>query len=108
MKNDRMKRKKFRIRKKISGTDQKPRLTLYKSCKSLHAQMIDDVCGKTLIGVMSKGKKNSVAAKDFGKLIAEKAKEKNISTCVFDRNGYQYHGIVKDFADSVRENGITI
>jgi large subunit ribosomal protein L18 len=105
-----------RISKKISGTEQKPRLNIFKGSKILFAQVIDDISSKTLIGIATNSKelKNQVkganvsSAKILGKVIAEKCKEKGIKEVVFDRGGYKYHGVVKSFADSVRENGIKL
>jgi len=108
-------RRKKRVRKKISGAKEKPRLTIYKSLKHLYAQIVDDTEGKTLVFVTTNTKdfkekhkscKNLQSAKELGKLLGEKAKEKNIEKVVFDRNIYKYHGKVKAFAESVRECGI--
>jgi len=105
-----------RIRKKIFGTEQKPRLNIFKGSKTLFAQVIDDISAKTLIGIATNSKDlkgqvkgaNIEGAKKLGKIIAEKCKEKGIKELVFDRGGYKYHGVIKSFADSVRENGIRI
>ncbi len=105
-----------RIRKKVLGTEQKPRLSIFKGSRILFAQVIDDVSSKTLIGVATNSKdlKNSVkganidSAKKLGKIIADRCKEKGIKEAVLDRGGYKYHGVIKSFADSVRENGIKI
>ncbi len=103
---------KFRIRSKISGTAECPRLSVFRSNKEISAQLIDDVKGVTLVSasslekaVESKGTKIEIAAK-VGKLIAERAGENGIATVVFDRNGYLYHGRIKSLADSARENGL--
>ncbi len=99
-------RKKIRIRKKIRGTAERPRLSIYKSLRSLYAQLIDDDAGKTLASAMMLRKKNQKAAAELGTSLYQKAKEKNISRIVFDRNGYQYHGVVKSFAESLRSAGL--
>jgi len=117
-KNTTLRRAKIKahIRKKIFGTPERPRLTVYRSLSEFYGQIIDDVNGVTLVAVSSIGKtdKESVAGVKtkteksvmLGKLLAKKAAEKNISTVVFDRNGLLYHGRVKAFADSVREGGL--
>lgn len=105
---------KMRIRKRISGTTEMPRLTVFRSNKQIYAQIIDDVNGKTLLGVSSLSKElgenksiNKVdQAKLVGQLVAKKAIEKNIAEVVFDRNGYLYHGRVKSLADAAREGGL--
>lgn len=103
-----------RIRKKISGTDERPRLTVFKSNKHIYAQIIDDVQHKTLVAMSTvekdfesgdeKGKQG--AAKIVGKTIAERAKAKGIEKVVFDRSGYLYHGRVKSLSDGAREGGL--
>lgn len=106
----RRKRIKLGIRRKISGTPQRPRLSVFRSNKALYAQVIDDVKGETLAAVSSKelGKEglNVETSKEVGKKLAEKVKAAGLETVVFDRNGYPYHGRVKAFADGVREGGI--
>lgn len=111
-------RAKTRIRKKLSGTAETPRLSVYRSLDNVYAQLIDDTTGTTLLSVSSLSKELTEALKDLkgkigksklvGKLLAQKALEKNISTAVFDRNGYQYHGRVKAIAEGVREGGLKI
>ena len=108
----RIKRKK-RIRAKVSGETTKPRLSVFRSSKHTYAQLVDDQTGSTLVCASTldesfKGKsgKNSEAAQFVGSLIAKKAKEKGIERCVFDRNGYIYHGRVKALADKARESGL--
>ena len=106
-------KRKVRIRKKISGTAQRPRLVIYRSNRHLYAQLVDDVAGVTLAssstqvladtGAMGA---NRDAATKVGKDIAAKAKEKDIVEVVFDRNGYIYHGRVKALADGAREGGL--
>src|ERR1035437_5819348 len=103
-----------RIREKMSGTPERPRLNVYRSLNHIYTQLIDDLNGVTLVSAASFGKKtadkhyggNVAAAKEVGKLIAERAKEKGIKRVVFDRGGYLYHGRVKALADSAREAGL--
>ncbi len=107
-------RRKLRIKNKLKANNDRLRLCLSKSNKNFYAQIIDDVKGHTLVGVSSmdvafsdsKGKNNIDVAKKLGKLIAEKAVEKGLKSVVFDRNGNLYHGKIKAFADSARENGL--
>lgn len=100
------------IRKKISGSAEKPRLSVYRSNKQIYAQIVDDLAGKTLVscGSLKMDGAQSVAkveqAKLVGKEIASKALEAGITEVVFDRNGYLYHGRVKSFAESAREGGL--
>ncbi len=100
-----------RIRRKMSGTPERPRLNVYRSLNHIFAQVIDDANGVTLIAASSLSAKlktggNIAAAKEIGKLVAERAKEKGISAVVFDRGGYLYHGRVKALADAAREAGL--
>ena len=101
-----------RIRRKLSGTPERPRLAVFRSVAHIYAQVIDDTAGKTLVSASSvdKGGKtnggNVAAAKTIGKLVAERAKEKGIKSVVFDRGGYQYHGRIKALADAAREAGL--
>src|SRR5512136_2236018 len=104
-----------RIRKKIAGTATRPRLCVFRSLKHIYAQMIDDEQGHTLVGVSSLSPEIKAAtskggdipaAKEVGKLLAQKALEKNITQVVFDRAGYKYHGRVAALANAVREQGI--
>lgn len=101
-----------RVRTKISGTAECPRLCMFRSNKGIYAQIIDDVKGTTLVSASTldkevKAKKaNSEAAKEVGALIAKRAKENKIVDVVFDRSGYVYHGVVKDLADAAREGGL--
>jgi large subunit ribosomal protein L18 len=104
-------KRKIRVRSKISGTELLPRLTVFKSNKYFYAQAIDDVNGKTLAAVDGSklGLKATIA--DTQKLaveMASKLKEAKIETVVYDRNGYLYHGVVKVFADGLRDNGIKV
>ena len=100
---------KTRIRGKISGTAQRPRMTVFRSNKQIYVQLIDDEAGKTLASAsstgMEKAPKKEIAAK-VGQLIAQKAQEAGISTVVFDRNGYLYHGRIKELADAARDGGL--
>ncbi len=106
---------KMRIRKKIVGTEERPRLVVFRSRKYVYAQIIDDIKGVTLVAASSlekniKGERNSAknveVSKEVGKLIAQRALEKGIKTVVFDRNGYIYHGKIKAVADGAREQGL--
>ena len=99
------------IRNRISGTSEKPRLSIFKSNKAIYAQLIDDIKGHTLAAVSSfeLGTKNSLnieVSKSVGIKIAEKAKASGVETIVFDRGGYQYHGKVKALAEGAREGGL--
>ena len=114
-KNSRI-RSKTKIRKVISGTSEKPRLTVYRSLNNIYAQIIDDTSGKTLVAASSLTKELSEQLKSvkgkvqrgktIGNFIAKKALEQNIKTVVFDRNGYRYHGRVQAVADGAREAGL--
>lgn len=113
--NDARKRKHDRVRKKISGTAERPRLNVFRSLTNIYAQIIDDTTGTTLVAASSidsslKGSLkfggNKEAASKVGKLIAEKAAEKGIKLVVFDRGGYIYHGRIKELADAAREAGL--
>lgn len=100
-----------RIRGKISGTAERPRLSIFRSNKNIYAQLIDDVAGVTLASASTLDENVSDATKveqaaAVGKAIAEAAKAKNISTVVFDRSGYLYHGRVQALAAAARENGL--
>jgi large subunit ribosomal protein L18 len=101
-----------RIRRKLSGTAERPRLAVFRSVAHIYAQLIDDGAGRTLVSASSvdKGGKtdggNVAAAKAIGKLVAERAKAKGIKAVVFDRGGYQYHGRIKALADAAREAGL--
>lgn len=113
---DRRKKIKFKIRKKINGTAERPRLVVYRSLNEIYGQLIDDIAGKTVLSVSSiskdvsekiKSEKGKISkSKIIGKVIAEKAKNENITEVVFDRNGYLYHGRVKAFAEGAREGGL--
>jgi large subunit ribosomal protein L18 len=101
----------FRIRKKVQGSTERPRLTVFRSNKGIYAQLVDDTTGNVVTAastlLLDNAPGNKVEqAKAVGKLIAEKAKDKNIDSVVFDRSGYLYHGRVKALADSARESGL--
>jgi large subunit ribosomal protein L18 len=102
-----------RIRATISGTAERPRMSVYRSNKDIYVQLIDDLAGSTLVAASSTDKGMETAkgskvdlSKMVGKLIAEKAKEAGIETVVFDRGGYLYHGRVKALAEGAREDGL--
>lgn len=101
-----------RIRSRVAGTQERPRLAVFRSLNHIYAQVIDDQQGHTLVAAAStekdlKGKGGNVeGAKAIGKAVAERAKEKGIKRVVFDRGGYQYHGRVKALADAAREAGL--
>jgi len=106
-----------RIRKKVIGTSMKPRLSFYKSLNFIYVQLIDDSIGHTLLatntkdssfsGLVSGGsRKNKVAAKKLGEIFGKQIKEKGYESIVFDRGGFQFHGVVKEFADAVRKEGV--
>src|SRR5579885_3189226 len=104
------KQRQHRVRAKVSGTHQKPRLNVFRSLSHIYVQLIDDETGQTLAAassaeVKTKGKKSQIAA-EVGKLAAKKAQEKGIKQVVFDRAGYQYHGRVKELADAARAAGL--
>ncbi len=110
-KSERRQRIKYRIRKVVNGTAQKPRLAVFRSNKEIYAQIIDDVNGTTLAAASSReagvtGGNKSETAASVGKLIAEKALKAGIDTISFDRGGYLYHGRVKSLADGAREAGL--
>ena len=111
-KNKIRQRRHMRVRGKISGTAERPRLSVYRSNKNIYAQLIDDVAGVTLASASSLDENVSEDATKVeqatavGKAIAEAAKAKNISTVVFDRSGYLYHGRIQALADAARENGL--
>jgi large subunit ribosomal protein L18 len=102
-----------RIRRKVSGTAERPRLAVFRSVKHIYAQVIDDAKGVTLVAASStetaeraRPGGNVAGAKEIGKLIAQRAKEKGINRVVFDRGGYIYHGRVKSLAEAAREAGL--
>ena len=100
-----------RIRERIQGTSERPRLNVYRSLNHIYAQVIDDSKGRTLVSASTIADKiktggNLAAAKEVGKLVAERAKEKGITKVVYDRGGYLYHGRVKALSDAAREAGL--
>jgi large subunit ribosomal protein L18 len=100
-----------RIREKMEGTTERPRLNVYRSLNHIYAQVIDDSQGVTVVSASTLAAKaktggNVMAAKEVGKMIAEKAQEKGIKKVVFDRGGYLYHGRIKALADAAREAGL--
>lgn len=105
-------RRHIRVRRKISGTAERPRLCVYRSNTNIYAQVIDDVAGKTLVSASTLDKEvktkkaNKEAAKEVGSLIAKRAKAAKISNVVFDRGGYIYHGVVKELAEAARKGGL--
>ena len=111
-KNDRRLRVKRAIRGKLSGTAERPRISVYRSNRYLYAQLIDDVAGRTLAAVSTAEEGINATAspvdesKAAGQRLAERAKAAGIETAVFDRNGYKYHGRVKALADGAREGGL--
>ena len=103
-----------RVRKKVSGTAQRPRLAVFRSNKHIYAQLIDDVAGRTLVAASAldaeatkDGKKQDIA-KNVGTLLGRRAKENGIAAVVFDRGGYRYHGRVRQIAEGAREAGLTL
>jgi large subunit ribosomal protein L18 len=110
-------RRHLRVRGKVHGTAHRPRLVVYRSLKNMEGQLVDDLTGRTLLGVSTLASelesfkaegKNPKVEKSFaaGKLLAERAKEAGIEAVVFDRGGYKYHGRVKAFADGARDGGL--
>ena len=106
-------RRHIRVRTKVSGTAERPRLCVYRSNANIYAQVIDDVAGTTLVSASTLDKEvktkyaNKEAAKEVGALIAKRCKDKKIEEVVFDRGGYIYHGVVKALAEAAREGGLT-
>lgn len=102
----------FRVRNKINGTAERPRLSVFRSEKHMYAQLIDDKAGVTLVSASSLEKSftekgtDKAAARAIGKLLAERAADKGITNVVFDRSGYIYHGRVKELAEGAREGGL--
>ena len=105
-------RRHVRVRTKISGTPERPRLCVYRSNRNLFVQVIDDVNQVTLVAASTLDKEvktkyaNKEAAKELGALIAKRAQDKKIKTVVFDRSGYLYHGVIKELAEAAREAGL--
>ena len=111
VKQEKRKIRHTRVRKVVSGSALRPRLSVFRSGKNIYAQLIDDASGRTLVSastteLKAKAKKTD-ASSEVGKLLAEKAKAKEITAVVFDRGGYKYHGRVKALADGAREGGLT-
>lgn len=110
--NSNRNKRKLRIRSKIRGTPERPRISVYKSNKYTYAQLVDDVSGRTIVTVsdkvkdLHKGRTKSAAAFEVGKLLAEKAKESKVKSAVFDREGYRYHGRIRSVAEGAREGGL--
>ena len=107
----RLQRRKARVRAKVFGTAERPRLSVFRSLTNINLQLIDDKAGKTLVSVYQKElkldkKTKTEVAFEVGKKLATKALEKNIKVCVFDRSGYKYHGRVKAAAEGAREGGL--
>lgn len=106
-------RRHARVRNKVSGTADRPRLCVFRSNSNLYAQIIDDVAGNTIVQASTLDKEvktklsNKEAAKEVGSLVAKRALEKNIKEVVFDRGGYIYHGVIKELAEAAREGGLT-
>lgn len=102
----------LRVRGKISGTAERPRLNVFRSSMHIYAQLIDDTCGKTLVSASSVEKGfegsggNKEGARKVGKLVGERAKAAGVSKVVFDRGGYLYHGRIQELADGARESGL--
>ena len=111
-KNKKRLKRKIRIRKKLSGTTERPRLCVYRSLKHIYAQVIDDTSGKTLVAAstlekdFSENGDKKAKAKAVGKLLATRALDNGLKAIVFDRNGYVYHGRVKSLSDGAREAGL--
>lgn len=108
-------RRKLRVRKKVRGTEERPRLTVYRSLTHIYAQVINDITGQTMAAASTLSKElqgalkatgNAEAAKAVGELIAQKALERGIKKVVFDRNGFLYHGRIKALADAARQKGL--
>lgn len=115
LKRKRREKIKARVRAKIFGTAERPRLSVYRSLKHIYAQIINDEKGETLVAATSNtkalapmlaGKKKVEVSREVGKILAEKAKAKGITKVAFDRNGYRYHGRVKALAEGAREGGL--
>lgn len=111
----RRKRRKLRVRKRVTGTAERPRLTVYRSNKNIYAQIIDDTAGRTLVAASTMENPiaqkvphggNKDAAQTVGELLANKAVEAGIKQVVFDRNGYAFHGRVRELAEAARKGGL--
>lgn len=114
--NERRTLRHLRLRQKVKGTAQRPRLCINRTLRHIHAQLIDDVAGVTLAAAstvqtdvaaqVQGGKGSREAAKLVGQIIAQRGKDKGVEAVVFDRNGNQYHGAIKEFAEAARESGL--
>jgi large subunit ribosomal protein L18 len=109
----RYKRRKLRVRRRVLGTTERPRLTVFRSNKNIYAQIIDDVAAKTIVAASTQEKAgalpnggNKAAAATVGTKLAEKAIQAGVKKVVFDRNGYAYHGRIKELADAARKGGL--
>lgn len=114
-KSEALKKRHNRVRRKISGTPERPRLCIHKSLRHIYAQIVDDTAGQTIVFATTNTKANKGEAKNFSNVnwakrlaaeIAAKAKDKGVEAVVFDRGGYRYHGVVKAFGDAAREAGL--
>jgi large subunit ribosomal protein L18 len=108
----RLKRRR-RVRSKVTGTAERPRVSVFRSNRGIHAQLVDDVAGRTIVAVSwtegdLRGLKPMEQAGKAGELLAQRAKAAGVESAVFDRGGYQYHGKVKAFADGAREGGLKV
>jgi large subunit ribosomal protein L18 len=106
-------KRRHRVRAKVSGTAERPRISVFRSNRGIHAQLIDDLSGRTLAAVSwtesdLRGLKPMEQARKAGELLAERAKAAGVDSALFDRGGYRYHGKVKAFADGVREGGLKV
>ena len=111
-KQDRRLRRRRRVRAKVRGSAERPRLSVYRSNRGVFAQLVDDAAGKTIAAVnWTEGELRGLSpmeqAKKAGELLASRAKEAGVASCVFDRGGYRYHGRVRALADGAREGGLT-
>jgi len=106
-------KRRHRVRAKVSGTAERPRISVFRSNRGIHAQLVDDISGRTLAAVAwtesdLRGLKPMEQAGKAGELLAKRAKAAGVETALFDRGGYRYHGKVKAFADGVREGGLKV
>ena len=106
-------KRRHRVRAKVSGTAERPRISVFRSNRGIHAQLIDDISGRTLAAVSwtegdLRGLKPMEQAGKAGELLAERANAAGVDSALFDRGGYRYHGKVKAFADGVREGGLKV
>jgi large subunit ribosomal protein L18 len=106
-------KRRHRVRAKVAGTAERPRISVFRSNRGIHAQLVDDISGRTLAAVSwtesdLRGLKPMEQAGKAGELLAERAKAAGIDSALFDRGGYRYHGKVKAFADGVREGGLKV